>query len=266
MSLWTPPPDDAPRRLADLRVSYESGSLDESAMAPTPLQQFQAWLADAIAAGMPEANAMVVATAAVDGQPSARTVLLKQADARGFVFYTNYGSRKGRELAENPHASCVFPWYAMQRQVVVVGSVERVPFDETAEYFRSRPHGSQLGAHASRQSEVIDGRADLEDRYAQLQEQYPEGTQVPVPDFWGGWLVRPVSIEFWQGRVSRLHDRLQYVRATGDRPADPNPAGEHPADPNPAGERPTTHPTTTHATIAPALDAASDWRIERLSP
>ena len=232
MSLWTPPPDDSPRRLADLRVSYDAGVLDETHLMDTPLAQFRSWLDDALAVSLPEPNAMVVATAARDAQPSARTVLLKDADARGFVFYTNLGSRKSRELAENPVASCVFPWFAMHRQVVVVGRVEEIGRDEAGEYFASRPHGSRLGAWASRQSTVIEGRAGIERRYAELQEQYPEGADIPLPDFWGGWLIRPVSVEFWQGRESRLHDRLRF-RAVGD---------------------------------GCALDDASAWTVERLSP
>ena len=215
MSLWTPPPDDSPRRLADLRVSYDAGVLDEDDLRDSPLAQFGAWFEDAVAVGLPEPNAMIVATAGTSGQPSARTVLLKDADARGFVFYTNLGSRKSEELSANPRASCVFPWFAMHRQVVVVGRVEEIDRVEALAYFASRPHGSRLGAWASRQSTVIDGRAEVEQRYADLQEQYPEGADVPLPDFWGGWLVRPESVEFWQGRESRLHDRLRFRAVDG---------------------------------------------------
>ena len=215
MSLWTPPPDDSPRRLADLRVSYDAGVLDEGDLRDSPLAQFGAWFEDAVAVGLPEPNAMIVATAGTSGQPSARTVLLKDADARGFVFYTNLGSRKSEELSANPQASCVFPWFAMHRQVVVVGRVEEIDRVEALAYFASRPHGSRLGAWASRQSTVIDGRAEVEQRYADLQEQYPEGADVPLPDFWGGWLVRPESVEFWQGRESRLHDRLRFRAVDG---------------------------------------------------
>lgn len=213
MSLWTPPPGDSPRRLADLRVSYDAGVLDEGHVATTPLAQFQAWFADALEAGLPEPNAMVVATASADGQPSSRTVLLKEADERGFVFYTNYGSRKSQDLQANAGASCVFPWFAMHRQVVVVGRAELIPRDEAAEYFAGRPHGSRLGAWASRQSTVVEGRAGLEAEYARLQEEFPEGSEVPLPEFWGGWLVRPETVEFWQGRVNRMHDRYQYTRS-----------------------------------------------------
>jgi pyridoxamine 5'-phosphate oxidase len=224
MSLWTPPPDDSPRRLADLRVSYDAGTLDEGHLHPDPLSQFRSWFDDAVAVGLPEPNAMVVATAAPDGQPSARTVLLKDVDARGFVFYTNLGSRKSLELAANPRASCVFPWFAMHRQVVVIGRVEPIDRDEAGEYFASRPQGSRLGAWASRQSTVIDGREGIEQRYADLQRDYPDGTDVPLPEFWGGWLVRPESVEFWQGRESRLHDRLRYRSSSGGGPslADPS--------------------------------------------
>lgn len=231
MSLWSPPPGDSPQRLADLRVTYDAGVLDEEHLAVTPLAQFRAWLADALEAGLPEPNAMIVATVGGEDQPSARTVLLKDADSRGFVFYTNYGSRKSRELADRPGASCVFPWFAMHRQVVVVGRAERIPREEAAAYFSSRPHGSRLGAWASRQSTVIDGRAGIEAEFARLREAYPEGSDVPLPDFWGGWLVRPESVEFWQGRESRLHDRLRYRAAVGA-----------------------------------ALDDPSAWTVERLSP
>lgn len=232
MSQWTPPPEDSPARLADLRVSYDAGTLEEADLAATPLAQFRTWFDEALRVGLPEPNAMIVATAGADAQPSARTVLLKDVDARGFVFYTNYGSRKSGELGANPGISCVFPWFAMHRQVVVVGRVTRVSRDEAAEYFASRPHGSRLGAWASRQSTVIDGRESLEAEYARLAAEYPEGSEVPLPEFWGGWLVHPLSVEFWQGRESRLHDRLRFVaRHEGA-----------------------------------ALDDDSGWDVERLSP
>lgn len=174
------------------------------------MHQFERWFAEAEKSGLLEPNAMVVSTADAQGRPSSRTVLLKGYDGRGFVFYTNYGSRKGSDLLVNPHVALLFPWHPLERQVIVTGRAERVGRDETAAYFRTRPHGSQLGAWASEQSRVIPSREALERRYAELAERYPEGEGVPVPPFWGGYRVAPETVEFWQGRSNRLHDRLRY--------------------------------------------------------
>lgn len=197
--------------LAALRRDYSSAGLAESDLASDPFTQFGRWLADAVAARLPEPNAMVVATADPDGQPSARTVLLKFYDASGFVFFTNHTSRKGRELAANPRASLVFPWHALGRQVVVVGTTSLASRAESLAYFRSRPHGSQLGALASgAQSAPVASRGVLDERFQQLWDRYPEGVEVPMPDAWGGVRVAPATVEFWQGRTSRMHDRLRY--------------------------------------------------------
>ncbi|GAA1975575.1 pyridoxamine 5'-phosphate oxidase [Catenulispora subtropica] len=201
--------------LAALRREYGIGTLREQDAAPAPHLQFATWLEDAVRASLPEPNAMVVSTTDRDGQPSSRSVLLKGFDETGFIFYTNLGSRKGRELADNPRCSLLFPWYTLHRQVIVIGSATKLDREADAEYFATRPHGSQIGAWASEQSSVIPDREVLEKRAAELAEQWPEGEQVPLPDFWGGYLVRAETVEFWQGRLDRLHDRLRYKRDAG---------------------------------------------------
>jgi len=184
--------------------------LTEETASPDPFVQFTRWFDDARTAGLPEPNAMAVATATPTGAPSVRMVLLKEHDTRGFVFYTNYGSRKGHELEHNAHAALLFFWSTLQRQIRIEGQVERVTRDESADYFRTRARGAQIGAWASVQSEAI-SRKDLEARVAELEEEYA-GREIPVPPFWGGFRVKPVSFEFWQGRQHRLHDRLRYVK------------------------------------------------------
>ncbi|MDQ0775413.1 pyridoxamine 5'-phosphate oxidase [Streptomyces aurantiacus] len=199
-----------------MRKQYRAEGIDETELADHPMEQFARWFAQAAVQGVVqgavyEPNAMVVSTADAEGRPSSRTVLLKQYDERGFVFFTNYESRKARELAENPYVSLLFPWHPVARQVVVSGTARRTGRDETAAYFRTRPHGSQLGAWASSQSAVVSSRAELDASYAELAARYPEGEQVPVPPNWGGFRVAPRTVEFWQGRDNRLHDRLRYV-------------------------------------------------------
>ncbi len=198
--------------LAALRREYGGHGLDLPDLAPDPIEMFRLWLHDTVVAGLHEPNAMVVSTVSAEGRPSSRMVLLKGLDKRGFVFYTNYESRKARDLGHNTAACLLFPWHDLQRQVRIEGTASAVSREESEAYFSARPRGSQLGAWASPQSREMSSRAELDELYGGVEERFSDQVDVPLPPHWGGFRVRPEAVEFWQGRMGRMHDRLVYRR------------------------------------------------------
>lgn len=197
--------------VSDLRRDYKRGTLHRADLDPDPIRQFERWFGEAMSAGIPEPNAMSLATATASGAPSLRTVLLKSYDECGFVFYTNYESRKAREIAENPRAALLFPWVALERQVAITGKAEKVPTGESLKYFLSRPRGNQLGAWVSHQSHAVSSRQLLLAKLDEMKKKFASG-EIPLPPSWGGYRLTPDAIEFWQGGEDRLHDRFLYTR------------------------------------------------------